>query len=65
LGSVRIPGRQRYLDVLDNAVHEAIAGNTPPADCLNAAAEQWREITSELGIEAQRDAHWRSLGEEP
>jgi hypothetical protein len=65
LGSIRIPGRRQYLAALDDAVHEAVRGNCLPLDCLLAAAERWREITSELGVEMQRDAHWRSLGEEP
>jgi multiple sugar transport system substrate-binding protein len=60
--SVRLPGRARYLAALDQAVYAALRGERPPAECLQEAAQQWRKITAELGIEEQRRAYWRSLG---
>ncbi|HID21205.1 MAG TPA: hypothetical protein EYP14_02245 [Planctomycetaceae bacterium] len=65
LSSVRIPGRARYLAALDEAVHRAVRDGASPGDCLRAAAGQWRQLTTELGLEAQRAAYWRSLGMEP
>ncbi len=65
LVSVRIPGRQRYLAALDEAVRRAVLGEARPDECLKDAADQWRAITDELGVEAQRAAYFRSLGMEP
>ena len=63
--SVRLPGRIRYLTALDEAVHAAIRGDRTPAECLADAADQWRKITQDLGLENQRRAYWRSLGKTP
>lgn len=60
--SIRLPGRARYLDALDQAVYAAIRGERPPAEALREAAQQWREITADIGLEEQRRAYWRSLG---
>ena len=65
LDSVRLPGRARYLAALDEAVHAAIRGDRLPAECLTEAANQWRKITQDLGVETQRRAYWRSLGKNP
>ncbi len=62
LFSVRIPGRARYLAALDEAVQQSLRGEKPAAECLQAAAEQWRAITQEVGVESQRRAYARSLG---
>jgi multiple sugar transport system substrate-binding protein len=60
--SPRIPGRSEYLAVLDMAVQKAVRGEKKPAEVLHDAAEQWRRITDRLGIQAQRQAYWQSLG---
>lgn len=65
LTSPNIPGRGRYLAVLDKAVHDALAEIATPADALKKAADEWAAITQELGIEKQRLAYQRSLGLEP
>lgn len=65
LVSVRIPGRARYLAALDDAVRSAVRGEATPQEALSAAADQWRRITDELGLDAQRDAYARSLGLRP
>jgi ABC-type glycerol-3-phosphate transport system substrate-binding protein len=65
LYAVRLPGRERYLAALDGAVQQAVRGEKPSAECLQAAAEQWRKITAELGVQSQAKAYWRSLGIEP
>jgi ABC-type glycerol-3-phosphate transport system substrate-binding protein len=61
----RIPGWQRYLAALDQAVQEACAGTKTSAAALAGAADAWTAITQELGIEAQKSAYTRSLGLEP
>jgi multiple sugar transport system substrate-binding protein len=65
LTSLRIPGRSMYLAELDTAVQSALLGKSEPAESLENAAQQWRKITEQMGIESQREAYWRSLGLEP
>ena len=57
-----IPGREEYLDALDQAVQSAVRGEVSLADALNKAAERWREITEKKGVDQQRTAYLRSLG---
>ncbi|MHB1033721.1 MAG: ABC transporter substrate-binding protein [Pirellulales bacterium] len=65
LGGLNIPGRDRYVAALDEAVRQAVAGKQTPEESLRAAAETWRKITAALGIQSQRAAYQRSLGLEP
>ncbi|HEY4313367.1 MAG TPA: extracellular solute-binding protein [Pirellulales bacterium] len=58
----RIPGAARYLQALDDAVQLALEEQASPDEALRSAAEQFRAITAELGLERQRDAYQRSLG---
>ncbi len=60
--SLRLPGTIRYLAALDAAVARAVSGEVPAEQALGAAADEWHEITRELGVERQRSAHRRSLG---
>jgi len=60
--SLRIPGRERYLAALDAAVLEVVVEGVPPAKALSAAADKWRELNEELGVEKQRAAYRRSVG---
>lgn len=62
MNGLTLPGRRDYLAALDRAVADALGGK-PAAEALAAAANQWREITSERGEEAQRRAHSHSLGQ--
>lgn len=62
LSTPRIPGGDRYLAALDAAVQRALAGDATPEAALREAADQWRQITAELGVEAQKQAYRRSLG---
>lgn len=64
LSSVRIPGRQRYLAALDQAVWRALDGQSA-GEALSAAAAQWQQITDELGRDEQKSAYSRSIGLEP
>lgn len=59
---LRIPGRRRYLAALDEAVQRAVRGDQAPDEALAEAAETWRQITDQLGLQRQREAYWDSLG---
>jgi multiple sugar transport system substrate-binding protein len=59
---LRLPGRDEYLAVLDEAVQAAVEGKTPPAEALSTAAEKWRKITEKHGKESQKSAYLHSLG---
>lgn len=61
----RVPGRGRYLAALDEAVRSAVGGEQSPEEALRAAAEKWRQITTELGVSPQKTAYRRCLGLEP
>ena len=61
-GAPRIAGRSRYLAALDRAVRDALDGNVASETALETAADEWRKITAELGLEGQRAAYRRSLG---
>jgi len=62
LAAPRIPGRNRYLAALDQAVQKVISGQATSQAALAEAAKTWDAITTELGRDAQRDAYSRSLG---
>jgi hypothetical protein len=57
-----VPGRLDYLTALDEAVRQAIDGK-PAAEALSEAAKRWSAITEKLGVESQRRANARSLGQ--
>lgn len=65
LASIRIPGWQQYLQVLDNAVLAALTGEKTAQEALDHAAKRWAALTEELGLDAQREAYTRSLGLQP
>lgn len=58
----RIPGKRRYLAALDEAVRKVVAGEASSQDALDRAADEWRKVTAELGMESQRTAYHRDLG---
>ncbi len=61
----RIPGAAQYMAALDTAVREAVRGDKPAGEALEAAAAEWKRITEELGLDAQQQAYRLSLGLEP
>lgn len=65
LSSPTLPGRARYLAALDKAVQSVLTEKATPVDALNAAAEEWRAITADFGVDKQRIAYQRSLGIDP
>jgi ABC-type glycerol-3-phosphate transport system substrate-binding protein len=57
-----IPGRERYLAAMDEAVLAAVRGKSEPAEALQQAAAEWDAVTSQLGVEGQKRAYRRCLG---
>ena len=57
----RIPGIDRYLESLADAVRGAIAGETAQS-ALQRAAGQWRQITRSLGRTGQQASYRAHLG---
>ena len=62
LASLRLPGRAEYLAALDEAVHAAVRGQLSPRMALKQAAEKWRAITRQYGVERQKAEYMHSLG---
>ncbi|MGE0757900.1 MAG: ABC transporter substrate-binding protein [Pirellulaceae bacterium] len=60
--TLRIPGRWRYLQALDEAVRTCIRSDTEPRTALAEVAAAWNQITEELGRDAQRKAYVASIG---
>lgn len=60
--ALRIPGRERYLTALSEAVTDALAGKESPQVLLKRVAATWEKITIELGSDRQQLAYQRSLG---
>jgi len=59
----RIPGQDRYLKILDDAVRTTVLGNQQdPQQNLDHVAVVWNGITKELGVENQKKAYARDLG---
>jgi len=64
LMSLRIPGREEYLQSLSEAVGKTLDGGDPQT-ALDETAARWREITNAHGLEKQKTAYLRSLGIKP
>lgn len=58
----RIPGRERYLQVLGDETLLALKGEKTSEAALADAASAWEKITDELGRESQIRAYRASLG---
>jgi multiple sugar transport system substrate-binding protein len=52
---LRVPGGFEYLDALDLAVSECLAGTKDAKSALDDAAAKWEEITDRLGRDRQKD----------
>ena len=61
---VRLPGRGEYLQALDQAVTQAVAGKKSPEESLAEAAEAWRSLNEKQGLKEQQRANARSLGQD-
>jgi multiple sugar transport system substrate-binding protein len=63
--SPRIPGRERYLAALDDAVRKALQKELTPEAALAQAAKEWDAITDALDRSKQLLAYQHSLGLAP
>ena len=59
---LRLPGQADYLNVLDQAVRDAVQGKLAPQDALDQVATAWTQITQQRDLETQRQANLQSLG---
>ncbi len=59
---LRIPGGFEYYDILDVHVQKALAGEMSAQEALDAAAEQWNEITDRFGRDDQKDKYHAAMG---
>jgi ABC-type glycerol-3-phosphate transport system substrate-binding protein len=50
----RIPGQVEYLEILNAAVADCLAGKIEPEAALKTVAEQWKQITEKYGATPQR-----------
>ena len=58
----RLPGIDRYLAALNEAVGQSVRGELPPAEALESASEKWNKLTDGLGPSQQLLAYRRHLG---
>ncbi len=58
----RLPGQADYLRELDQAVRDAVRGQTDAPEARRQVAQAWAQITSERGSATQRTAYEASLG---
>jgi multiple sugar transport system substrate-binding protein len=58
----RIPAIDKYLQAVDAAVVQALAGELAPTQALESAAEQWEAITTDQNRNAQAAAYRKHLG---
>jgi multiple sugar transport system substrate-binding protein len=59
---LRIPGRERYNQALDEGLTRALSGEVDAPTALEEVARRWKGITEELGVDAQRNDYKASLG---
>ena len=52
----RIPGNQKYIHALDDAIRRCLKNQSNAQTELDAVAEQWEEITDSLGRDKQKRA---------
>ena len=60
--SLRIPGAEQYLQVLDDAVRDSILNHANAVETLASAASQWISIVAEKGMPEQKRAYRQSMG---
>jgi len=55
------PGSVRYIDTISIHIQRALAGQEEPKEALDAAAEKWRGIVEDLGVESQKQFYQQFL----
>jgi multiple sugar transport system substrate-binding protein len=59
---LRIPKAGRYFEVLDNWMQRTLSGDMSAKDALSNAANEWRQITEETGLEQQKKLYRELYG---
>jgi multiple sugar transport system substrate-binding protein len=59
---LRIPKAGRYFESLDNWVQQALAGAVPPQEALDHVAEEWKQITEDVGLDQQKKLYRELYG---
>lgn len=62
---LRIPGTPEYWNILDIRLAEAMTDQLEPQEALDLVAEEWEEITEDIGREFLLDIYQRSIGYTP
>jgi multiple sugar transport system substrate-binding protein len=62
---LRIPGTERYWVALDTRLAEAMTGQRQPQEALDLVAQEWEQITDEIGRDAQIAVYQESIGYTP
>ena len=62
---LRIPGAPQYWEILDTRLAQAMTGQSSAEEALNAAAEEWDQVTNDLGREAQLRVYREAIGYQP
>jgi len=63
---LRIPGTLEYLqETLDIRLSEAMTGQLTAQEALDATAEDWADITDDLGVESQLEIYQQAIGYTP
>src|SRR5690606_5546673 len=62
---LRIPGAPQYWEILDTRLAQAMTGQSTAEEALNAAAEEWDQVTNDLGREAQLAVYREAIGYQP
>ncbi|MBV7331476.1 hypothetical protein KFU94_25215 [Chloroflexi bacterium TSY] len=59
---LRIPGAAEYLQILDQHIFTAISGEVSARDALEAAAQEFDQLTQKLGRQKQLESYRALLG---
>lgn len=60
--SLRIPGSDSFLNVLDEAVRQSVLENANAVESLSSAAASWSELVEEAGQEELKQSYRQSVG---
>lgn len=59
---MRLPAYFSYTEILEIELSKALAGDVTPQEALDTVAEEWNELTDDLGREEQLSAYRASMG---
>ncbi len=59
---MRLPAYFSYTEILEIELSKALSGDVTPQEALDTVAEEWNELTDDLGREEQLAAYRASMG---